>query len=171
MHAVESQRQAFKWATELLEMTIAGTSPEHLHWNPPGTANTLAALYAHAVCGIDGVLNLLLRNTASHFSTDWAGRTGVSEPRWNITPEWSRSVRIDLAAMRPYVEMVYAEADAHMAALTEDDLEREINLSSQGLGKRNVDWCLSALMTGHVNNMAGEISCLKGVQGLQGYPF
>jgi hypothetical protein len=44
-------------------------------------------------------------------------------------------------------------------------------MSASGLGVRTVDWCLSALITSHINNMAGEISALKGVQGAKGYPF
>lgn len=28
-----------------------------------------------------------------------------------------------------------------------------------------------ALVTSHTNNMAGEISALKGIQGAKGYPF
>jgi hypothetical protein len=30
---------------------------------------------------------------------------------------------------------------------------------------------LNVLVAGHLNNMAGELSCLKGLQGLKGYPF
>ena len=34
-----------------------------------------------------------------------------------------------------------------------------------------VAWVLSALVISHLNNMAGEISALKGVQGAKGYPW
>ena len=34
-----------------------------------------------------------------------------------------------------------------------------------------VAWVLSALVISHLNNMAGEISALKGVQGVKGYPW
>ena len=47
----------------------------------------------------------------------------------------------------------------------------QVDLSEAGLGVRTVDWLLSALLTSHINNMAGEISCLKGLQGGKGYPF
>ncbi len=32
-------------------------------------------------------------------------------------------------------------------------------------------WVLNSLVVGHLNNMAGEISVLKGLQGSKGYPF
>ena len=34
-----------------------------------------------------------------------------------------------------------------------------------------VAWVLSALVISHLNNMASEISALKGVQGVKGYPW
>lgn len=45
------------------------------------------------------------------------------------------------------------------------------SLGAAGLGTQNVDWMLSALVTAHVNNMAGEASCLKGLPGGRGYSF
>ena len=50
-------------------------------------------------------------------------------------------------------------------------LDEMRDLSAQGLGRRSVGWMLNALVAGHLNNMAGELSCLKGLQGLKGYPF
>jgi len=32
-------------------------------------------------------------------------------------------------------------------------------------------WALTALLVSHTNNMIGELSCLKGLQGAKGYPF
>src|SRR5438132_1183238 len=59
------------------------------------------------------------------------------------------------------------------------DLDRRLDLSGVGLGTsepgseagHNVGWVLSREVVGHADNIAGEISCLKGLQGLQGYPF
>ena len=50
-------------------------------------------------------------------------------------------------------------------------LDEMRDLSAQGLGRRSVGWMLNALVAGHLNNMAGELSCLKGLQGFKGYPF
>lgn len=171
MTAIETHRTAFAWATELLEMTMADASPELTSWAPPGTANPIAATYAHAVCGADGIVHAMLQSGMPLYANSWAGKTGFSEPRFDQTPEWARSVTVDLPAARQYAQAVYAAADGYIASLTEADLAREIDLTSVGLGMRSLDWCLSALVTGHVHNMTGEISALKGVQGAQGYPF
>ncbi len=171
MDVIASHRQALKWATELLEMTMADVTEAQLNWQPPGTANPLGATYAHAVCGIDAVVNGILAGQAPLFEADWAGRSGVSEPQHAADPAWARRVRVDLAAARPYAGAVYAAADEYIAGLSAADLDRELDLTPNGLGVQSLDWCLSALVTAHVNNMAGEISCLKGLQGGKGYPF
>lgn len=171
MTATSTQRTAFAWATEILEMTMADASPELMSWTPPGIANPIDATYAHAVCGADGVLHGMLKGSIPLYAGDWAGKTGISEPRFDQTLEWARSVTVNLPAARQYAQAVYAAVDSYIASLTEADLAREIDLTGVGMGFRSLDWCLSALITGHINNMAGEISALKGVQGAKGYPF
>jgi hypothetical protein len=128
MNALETHREAIEWANWLLEAVMADVTPEQAHWTPPGIANPLGALYAHAV-------------------------------------------QIDLDALRAYAKAVYASVLAYLDGLSEADLEREVDLSANGLGVRSVGWMLAALIAAHTNNMAGEISCLKGLQGAQGYPF
>jgi len=170
MSALDTHRVALQWATELIELTMQDVTDEHAHWHPPGKANPIAATYAHAVGALDGVITLLQGKQPLHV-TSWKGKTGISDPQWQSTADWAGSVRVDLSVARQYAQAVYEKASHFMQALSESDLENEIDLSGVGLGVRTLDWCLSALATGHVNNMAGEISVLKGLQGLQGYPF
>lgn len=171
MNAIESHRVSLKWAAELLAMVTAEVTEEQAAWQPPGTANPLGAQYAHAVCGTDAIINMLLRGQAPLYDSTWAGRTGVSQPQMQATEEWARSVEVSVPALQEYARAVFADADAYIASLSEDDLVVKHDLSASGLGTQTVDWMLSALVTGHVNNMAGEISCLKGLQGAKGYPF
>lgn len=171
MTAISTHRTAFTWATEILEMTMADASPELTNWPPPGIANPIGATYAHAVCGADGVVHGMLQGGLPLYAGDWPGKTGISEPRFDQTLDWARSVTVDLPAARQYAQAVYAAVDNFIASLTDADLAREIDLTGVGMGFRSLDWCLSALVTGHIHNMAGEISALKGVQGARGYPF
>lgn len=78
---------------------------------------------------------------------------------------------MELPACRDYAQAVYAATNDYVASLTPNDLSREIDLSNVGLGQKPLSWCLNALVISHVNNVAGEISCLKGLQGAKGYPF
>lgn len=171
MNAISALREDIKWANELLEMVMADVTPEQAHWQPPGIANPLGAIYAHAVFDEDAVINGMLQDGAPLFASTWSGKTGVDNPQMQLDLEWARGLIVDLAAMRQYAQAVYAAADAYVASLTEDDLDREIDLSGFGLGQRSLGWVLVALVASHVNNMAGEASCLKGLQGAKGYPF
>ena len=87
--------------------------------------------------------------------------------RWE---QWARRIRIDLAALRQYAQAVYAATDQYLASLQEGDLGRTIDLSGAGLSQPSLAWLLSGGVLGHLNNHCGEVSCLKGLQGAQGYP-
>jgi hypothetical protein len=45
-----------------------------------------------------------------------------------------------------------------------------LHLFSQVLGQVTLAWILSREVIGHTDNITGEISCLKGLQGRKGYP-
>ena len=171
MDTIKNHSEAFQWATELLEMTMADVTSEQSHWIPPGIANPLGAIYVHAICVIDAVILNLLQGKPPLYATEWAGKTGISDPQWKIYLDWARNLEVDLPIAREYAKAVYEKCNAYIAGLTEADLDRELDLTDNGLGVRTVNWCLNALVTGHTNNMAGEISVLKGLQGAQGYPF
>jgi hypothetical protein len=73
--------------------------------------------------------------------------------------------------LNEYAQAVYVATDEYLAGLEESDLERIIDLTEQNYGK----WTLAAyilnFVLAHVRDIMGEISALKGVYGLQGYPF
>ncbi len=167
---VDTHREALHWAFNLLELVMADVSQDQAHWSPPGIANPIGATYAHAVCEMDALVKMLAGKPIL-FETIWAGKTGISEPRLNQDFEWVRRVEINLDLAREYARAVYQRTDEALAELSPADLEREIDLTANGLGVQTIGWCLSALVTGHLHNMAGEISALKGLQGIRGYPF
>lgn len=171
MNAIETHREALRWSYELLEMVMDGVTDEIAHTHPPGLANPLAATYAHALVDLDVIPSLLLQGNLPLYETTWKDRTGISEPQWQSDPEWARRVRVDLPAARAYGTAAFEAADAYLAGLAEADLAREIDLTQQGLGVQTLNWCIAALIAAHLNNMAGEISVLKGIQGVRGYPF
>ena len=171
MNPIDIHREGLRWGYELLEMVTADVTAEQAAWLPPGLANPLGSMYAHAVLGLDILINGLLRGAAPLHASAWAGKTGVSEPQLSAEFEWARRLTVDLPAMRAYGRAAYENADAYLAGLSVDDLNRQVDLSSEGMGVRTVSWVLTALITSHLNNMAGEISVLKGLQGAKGYPF
>ena len=111
MNAITTHRTAFKWANEILEMTMADSSAELAGWTPPGIANSIAATYAHAICGADGLVHGMLQAGTPLYAGEWAHKTGISDPRMDQTLEWARTVAVDLAVVRHYAEAVCASVD------------------------------------------------------------
>ena len=171
MDALELLRQDIQQAHELLEATMEGVTAEEAHWLPPGTANPLGATYVHAVASEDAVIHGILQGQPPLFSTSWAESTGVSDIQPLSSAEWARQVQVDVPKLRTYAQAVHNATEEYVQSLKPDDLARMVDVSNLGLGELSVGHILSRFVAGHVDNMCGEISCLKGLQGGKGYPF
>ncbi len=164
-------REQLKQSHEWLEETMADVTPEVAHRVPPGRAHPIAERYAHAVQGEDVLVNAVLAGGAPLMATSWAGRTGTNENYMEATLEKARAAKVDLSALRRYAQAVYAASDDYVGSLKDADLDRTRDMSNVGYGTPTVAWIVSHLVMGHVRDVMGEISALKGVQGLKGYPF
>ncbi len=171
MDSVTLFRQQLKEAHEWLEVVMQGVTPEQLHWKPAGKANPISASYAHVIMGEDFLVNAMLKGGPPLAMTAWAGKTGLSEmppadPQINWF-EWGRKVKVDLPAIRKYAQAVWSNSDSYLASLKESDLTRKCDTP---MGPQTILWLLNNALIGHVHDFTGEISCLKGLQGLKGYP-
>jgi len=176
MDTVALLRDHLKDAHSLLEAVMADVTPEAAHWIPPGQANPVGATYAHVVLTEDRIINGAIQRGTPLYDGAWAGKTGLSElmpsrgEAWKDYANWTRRLQVDLPALRTYAAAVYAASDAYLAGLTPDDLARPRDLSGVGMGQVTLAWILSREVIGHTDNITGEISCLKGLQGQKGYP-
>jgi hypothetical protein len=178
--AVSLLRMQAQLASGMLEGVLAGLTAEHVHFVPDGVANPIGAQYAHVITGKDGFINGRLKGGAPLFASTWADKTGLSElppapatdapgmPDWS---EWARRVQINLPVMQEYAAAVFASVDEYLATLTDADLERTIDLTRMGMGEVPFGKLLTIVLLADTIAHAGEISCLKGVQGMKGYPF
>lgn len=176
--AVAMLRRQIADARQWLEGTMADVTAGQAHWAPPGTALPIGATYAHVVVGQDGAVNGMLKGTAPLFASVFAGSTGLSElppgpkpgkpgfPDWT---EWSRRVRVDLGAFSVYAKAVFDATDAWLATLSDEDLDRPVDLSALGMGVSTVEFLLNNAVLGNALAHCGEVSCLKGLQGGRGY--
>ncbi len=170
--SVNLLRAMYKSGHETLEGTMADVTQAMLTWQPPGTANTIGTNYAHIVCSEDGLLNGVARGGVPLMASSWAGKIGLSEPPplGEEIRAWSQRAKIDLVSLRAYGQAVYAEIDSGLAALTDTDLERVLDLSAMGFGQQPVSWVYGVMLS-NLNWHTGEIACLKGLQGQKGYPI
>jgi hypothetical protein len=170
-------RDIVRDARKVLEGTMADVTPEQVHFTPPGIANPLGATYAHVLVSEDIIVQGMFKQAAPLFASSWAGRTGLSEPmpmpgpEWGKYPAWTRSVKVDLEQLRAYGQAVAATTDDWLAGLSDDDLDRPMDLTGVGLGQHTWGSAIGLLIANHLGTETGEIAVLKGIQGARGYPL
>lgn len=164
-----------KAAHGALEQTMEGVTDEVAHFMPPGKANPIAGTYAHLVFAEDMFIHGFLKKTKPLAETTFKNNTGASElhpTEWQVAyPKWLKEVRLDIKQFREYAKAVFAESENYVASLTDADLEKDIDMSAFGMGSRKTYDFIANLISGHAYPIMGEISVLKGIQGLKGYPF
>jgi DinB superfamily len=164
-------------ARTVLDGTMADVTQAQADYVPPGIANPLGATYAHVVWSEDMAVQGMFRQLPPLFASTWSGRTGLSEPmpspgpEWVNYPAWTRRVKVDLAALRQYAQAVAAETDAWIAGLSDQELDRPVDLSGAGLGQHTLGSAIALIVANHLGTETGEISALKGLQGARGYPM
>ncbi len=157
-----------------LEGTMQGVTSEQAHWQPPGgRVAPIGAQYAHHVIALDFLFLGFVRQQQPLALSTFAGKTGMSIP-YPMEGDWigwAYQVQIDLDALREYAHAAYAAVDAQLVALSDDDLTTPVDMSPVGLGQQTLGSFLMNLLVLNAAAHTGEISVVKGLQGLQGYPF
>lgn len=150
--------------------TIDGVTEAQANFLPPGVAHPIGELAAHTLQSEDGMINMLQGQPPLWVRDGWGERLGLPMVMQQTT-EAARAFRCDPSALAEYGKAVYANTDAYFAGLQPADLDREIDLSAMGIGTRKLGEVLTGMVLGNNFAHTGEISALKGMQGLRGYPF
>ncbi|MGA7671759.1 MAG: DinB family protein [Nitrolancea sp.] len=171
MQTIDLLREQFREAHAFLEATIDGLPRASLHYSPEGNALPISGHYGHVVIGEDALLSLFLTGSPPLFASSWSGKTGYSAmpPEGGPWDDWARNLNVDLRAARLYAAAVYNHTDRLLESLSDETLARPLDMSPVGGGQRSVGYLFSLLL-GNVYLHCGEISCVKGLQGLRGYP-
>ncbi len=171
MKTVDLLRDQFLRAHAYLEATLEDIPMDAIHFSPPGKALPIAAHFGHTVLGEDGLMSLFITSAPPLFAASWSGKTGFSTLPAEGAPwdEWAHSLQVDLPAARRYAHAVYANTDRVLARLSDEDIARPLDMTPVGMGQQTIGFLLS-LLIGNTYLHTGEISCVKGLQGLKGYP-
>ena len=158
-------------AHSTLEATVGDISSEDAHRDLGGHACPVAANYAHTLLGED-FLGSMADGSQPLVMGEWGGRTGVSEipPMDGQWEAWGKRVNVDLDQLHEYAQAVYGKTTGMLSSMSDEDLDRPLDLSMLGMGEQTVGVLFGILAT-HASLHTGEISNTKGVQGLKGYPF
>ncbi len=159
-------RTSYDW----LETIVADVTRGQAAWVPPGRANTIAATYAHIVYNADEDLNHWLFRRPKLIDTTWKSRAGISIPPGGGF-DWETFGEIDWPALREYGRMIREFVISTIDSLTEEDLERATNLSTQDIAQWHGIDIVRLTVGHHIRMHGGEIACLKGLQGTKGYTF
>jgi hypothetical protein len=176
MTALQLIKDDLKSARETFEGTVADLTQDMLDNDPGGKAFPIGAVYAHLVFSEDAIMEGMLQKRAPFFTEDWKDKTGADsdmpamDADWSQNNEtWSKNVKIELEQIKKYADAVYKATDEYINSLNDEDLDKDVDLGDWG--KRPLSNILCSFIIGHINNLAGEISVLKGLQGKKGYAF
>lgn len=135
---------------------------------PGSTINSIGAIYAHTIFGEDGLLNGLVRGgTPVYFAGGWAPKIGLDMPQGGLEPDWA--VALDLGLFRQYAAAVYQSTEEYLTTVSDADLTRIVDPGfAPPMPVRSF---VANVLAWHVATHQGEISALKGVQGVNGLIF
>jgi hypothetical protein len=198
MNSVELIHFSLGLALEHLEHLVKDLTQEQADWLPPGKANSIGSLYWHIIGYCDQVVHewcmeplvdvtieewfgaklakrdLEMGQTPLRLSAGWQEKVVLAFPPENPEdPYWDvravrEGVRVDLPALHEYARATAQTLLDWVASLTPEDLERSIPTP---VGDYKQGPFLEFFIVWHINVHCGEISALKGCQGLQGYPW
>lgn len=159
----------FQSAHEILEGVMADVDNTIANWLPDKIVGSIGAQYVHVLTSEDAIINAILKGGAPLMATQFAGKIGTpSAPELFKWGEWGRTTQVDVVAAKAYAQAVYAATSEYVCSLTADQLGEVLDLTQAGLGQMPRAVVLSiALQQPYVHS--GEISALKGLQGLKGY--
>jgi hypothetical protein len=147
------------------DIAMDGLTPEVAHFEAGGTTNNIAQLMTLLTASEDSAVARLKGGDSILQSQNWYGRTGIPEgPR----AFWQKGWSLELAAFGEYRDLVKAAATEYFQNIDASDLDREVEWFN---GPRPASTIIQVIIVNHMLGHSGEISALKGVQGLKGLPF
>jgi hypothetical protein len=132
---------------------------------PDSTINSIGAIYAHTVFGEDGLLNgLMLGKSPVYYAGGWAEKIGLEMPQGSMEPDWN--ISLDIGLFRQYASEVYKATYEYLDSVSDEDFEKVVDAGfAPPMPARSF---VANILAWHVATHQGEISALKGVQGLEG---
>jgi hypothetical protein len=162
----ESFLIALNDAHRMGDIALQELTPEVAHFDAGGTTNTIAQLMAHMTMGEDGAFNRVLKGTTRRIETDgWAEKAGIPLERGAV---WNKDWQLNIEAFAQYRDLVKQDATSYLESIDIADLEKEVEWFN---GPRPAHNLVQIIVVNHMLGHSGEVSTLKGIQGLKGLPF
>ena len=170
---MEARAQVLKASFDTAHMVfdaVVGDLNEEMagHRLPGGMVATAAAMIAHALYGEDMMLSQASGERMLLHSNGFAAATGILQESPAMTPEWLTQ-EFKLIGLKDYAKAVFGRTSAFLERASETDLDRRLK-SPIGTEMSAAEY-LGAFGVVHIAEHTGEVSTLKGAQGVKGLPF
>jgi hypothetical protein len=199
MNTIELIQSSLGFAFDILEHVVSDLTQEQADWMPPGNASPIGSLYWHAVGYSDQLVHewcmapfrlytqqqwleaklakreLGMGQAPLRHSAGWQDKVVIAAPPENpADPYWElraarEGLQVDLVALHDYAQATAQALQSWLTSLTPEDLE-ERSVPTP-IGDYRLGSFLEFFVIWHINVHCGEISALKGCQGLKGYPW
>lgn len=164
MKASEYARSQVEGALDFLATCAKDMDETQYNWKPEGKCNPAAKLHAHALSAADFFVTTMLKGDSTKWP-EFAPKTGLPANAMEI---WGSDATVSPDVMNDYANAIKEPILAYIGTLNDEDLDRE--LDTRFMGTQTVAWVLQ-LVASHTIEHAGEISAVKGMQGLKGLPM
>ncbi len=168
MDAPAYLRRQFARVWRLGEAILGDLTAEQLNRAPPGTANPIGLTLAHVLADDDLLIRTVLQGCPRLWDAEgWGARLGMATPPLDDQGWGGEPTPLDLATVLGYGQGVRAAAEAYLAGLTAEELERRVVLD----GEEQLVVEVLAMVVAHTLLHLGEVAALKGAHGARGLPW
>jgi hypothetical protein len=158
MNTVELLQFSAGTAFDILSQVAADLTQEQADWKPPGTASSITDVYWHTLTYVDYFVRT--------YCIEGKRLPETVESRPDVLR--MQEVETGLSELHQFAGEVRSTVQGWLSSLTPADLDRRRHTTA---GEMNVGQMLEIYIVWHINAHCGEISALKGCQGLTGYPW
>jgi uncharacterized damage-inducible protein DinB len=166
MSAVQYMKQSLAFIHGSYRQAAEGLSPEQLHFVPEGESHSIAWIIWHGARVEDLIVQQVIKGGPQEWEAGgWADRTGLPAKSFGTgqSTEEARAVRVEhYDEFAQYAAKVATLTQSHLSSLTDDDLERELQV---GQRKESVGQAITLHLVTHLNGHRGEINLLRGMMG------
>lgn len=164
MNASQFAKGQLEQVFGLVNLAADGMDNSQYNHDPVGTCNSVAKSHVHALSSGDFFVLQLVKGGPMVWP-EFALKHGLPGNPQEI---FGYAGDLSVETVKEYGAQVQKAVLDYVATLSEADMDREIE--TQFFGKQSVGWLLQ-LLAMHSAGHAGDMSSVKGMQGLKGLPF
>jgi DinB superfamily len=162
MDTIEFIRQLLAGVRRQTDESMKDMTVEQFNWTPPGSANSISAIFVHFLNSEDAFVQTQMQGKAKLWDEGgWAEKTGVKVPP-GYSGGWEevKNMTLELEPILAYQQVVRAATQAYLDSLSPNDLDRVVKTAR---GERSLA-TIFTIVINHNLIHSGEIGALKGVQ-------